>query len=276
MRPQKPHSPHYKAQSSHYTKTLPPQLSALGGVNTDFKKPRSGIGAMSLLPQKTLYLNNLNSSIKKPLMLKTLRGLFNVHGQVIGVDIVRSKHLRGQAWVTFADQAAATEAMSKLQGFTVFDKPVRVQYAKESNDRVAKREGTFVPKEVKQKREKKRAERVLREKEKEEQASKRQKQDQPSASASQGAADEDDSGKYSDPNAPPSQRLFAPSLPLECTSEMLEVLFSPYAGFIRASLPRPGVGFVEFVTSDDATKAKEALQGFKLTPTDLLQLFYGK
>ncbi|GMH49937.1 hypothetical protein TrRE_jg13464 [Triparma retinervis] len=220
---------------------------------------------MSNLPQRTLYLNNLNSSIKKPLMQKAIKTLFSSHGQVIAVDIVRTKHLRGQAWVTLGTQAEATEAMSKLQGFMLFDKPVRCQYAKESNDRVSKSEGTFVPKDVKEKRDKKRRERLEKEAAAAEETAKRQKAEEPATGETLG-----------DPNAPPSARLFCPSLPLECTAEMLSVLFSPYPGFVRASLPRSGVGFVEYLDENQATEAKKALDGFKLTPTDSLSLFYGK
>jgi len=223
---------------------------------------------MSLLPQRTLYLNNLNSSIKKPLMIKSIKALFSSHGQVVSIDIVRSKHLRGQAWVTLATQAEATEAMAKVQGFELFDKPVRCQYAKESNDRVSKSEGTFVPKDVKEKREKKRRDRMEKEAAAAEEASKRQK--------IEGEADPAASETLGDPGAPPSARLFCPSLPLECTAEMLSVLFSPYPGFVRASLPRSGVGFVEYLDENQATEAKKALEGFKLTPTDSLQIYYGK
>jgi hypothetical protein len=36
------------------------------------------------------------------------------------------------------------------------------------------------------------------------------------------------------------------------------------------------LGFVEFIDEVAAGVAKDALQGFKLTPTDELALFYGK
>eukprot|EP00519_Triparma_laevis_P014475 CAMPEP_0182492398 /NCGR_PEP_ID=MMETSP1321-20130603/1550_1 /TAXON_ID=91990 /ORGANISM="Bolidomonas sp., Strain RCC1657" /LENGTH=213 /DNA_ID=CAMNT_0024694869 /DNA_START=26 /DNA_END=664 /DNA_ORIENTATION=- len=209
------------------------------------------------LPQRTLYLNNLNSSIKKDLMMKSLKTLFASHGKVIAIDIIRSRHLRGQAWVTLESTDVATACMSKLQGFKLFEKAMRVQYAKEENDRVAKFEGTFVPKEVKAARAKKRKEREERlaaakaaEEEEEEGDAKKQK--------TEGDA-------VGDPNAPPSKRLFAPTLPAECTGDMLDVLFSPYSGFVRSTMPRPGLGFVEFLDAEAAGRAKEALQGFKLT-----------
>lgn len=85
-----------------------------------------------------------------------------------------------------------------------------------------------------------------------------------------------DAAAAGDPDAPPSKRLFMPSLPLECTVDMLEVLFSPYAGYVRATMPRSGLGFCEFLDETASTKAKEALQGFKLTPEIGLEVFFGK
>ncbi|GMH51358.1 hypothetical protein TL16_g00993 [Triparma laevis f. inornata] len=224
---------------------------------------------MSDLPQRTLYLNNLNSSIKKDLMTKSLKTLFSSHGKVIAIDIIRSRHLRGQAWITLETTDVATACMSKLQGFKIFEKAMRVQYAKEENDRVAKFEGTFVPKEVKAARQKKR-------KEREEKIAAAKAAEEEEGDAKKQKTEVSDGAAVGDPDAPPSKRLFAPSLPAECTGDMLDVLFSPYSGFVRSTMPRPGLGFVEFLDAEAAGRAKEALQGFKLTPTDDLQLFFGK
>ena len=182
-------------------------------------------------------------------MKQSLKNLFSPHARVLGIDIIRTTHLRGQAWITLETTAEATDCVSKLQGFKLFDKPLRVQYAKEDNDRVAKKEGTYVPKEVKAAREKKRKERESKVAAKQaaaaaaDPAAKKQKTDAVAATAG-------------DPDAPPSKRLFMPNLPLECTVDMLEVLFSPYAGYTRSSMPKPGMGFVEFLEEVEAGKAK--------------------
>mmetsp|Transcript_20715 Transcript_20715/g.41441 ORF Transcript_20715/g.41441 Transcript_20715/m.41441 type:complete len:227 (+) Transcript_20715:84-764(+) len=224
------------------------------------------------VPRRTIYVNNLNSSIKKEMMKKSLKNLFSNHARVMGIDIFRTSHLRGQAWVTLETVSGATDCLSKLQGFMLFDKAMRVQYAKEDNDRVAKKEGTYVPKELKEAREKKEKQRQER------LAAKRAKaaeaEDDPAAKKLK--TDSSSDAAAGDPDAPPSKRLFMPSLPLECTVDMLEVLFSPYAGYVRATMPRPGLGFCEFLDETASTKAKEALQGFKLTPEIGLEVFFGK
>ena len=89
------------------------------------------------------------------MMKQSLKNLFSNHARVLGIDIFRTSHLRGQAWVTLETVSGATECLNKLQGFQLFEKAMRVQYAREDNDRVAKNEGTYVPKELKVAREKK-------------------------------------------------------------------------------------------------------------------------
>ena len=226
----------------------------------------------ALLPNQTLYINNLNSSIKKPLLLKSLLNLFTTHGKILSVSIIRSKSMRGQAHVTLSSLPEATAALAACQGFLLFDKPMRVQYAKEKSDRVLKSEGKYEPKAVKAARADKRA------------AAAEAAAADSSSSAAAAAAAEADAGEPAgkkpklefDAEASPTMYLWAPSLPAECTSEMLDVLFSPYSGYVRATCPREGLGFVEFVDDAAAVVAREALQGFKLTPTEELQLFFGK
>lgn len=130
------------------------------------------------LPTETLYLNNLNDKIKKPgkfsgLLnyfslffsiispvflfffflcvltnsikdLKTaLYMLFSTYGQVISIIALKTPKMRGQAHVVFNSTTEAGAALKALQGFELFDKPVRIAYAKSKSDVIAKRDGTF-------------------------------------------------------------------------------------------------------------------------------------
>ena len=52
---------------------------------------------------------------------------------------------RGQAFVTFEDVEAASAALRSLQGFPFFDKPMKIAFAKTKADVIAKRDGTYVP-----------------------------------------------------------------------------------------------------------------------------------
>lgn len=45
--------------------------------------------------------------------------------------------------------------MAKMQGYPFYDKPMRIAFAKSKSDVVAKRDGTFVPREKRKREEKK-------------------------------------------------------------------------------------------------------------------------
>jgi hypothetical protein len=50
--------------------------------------------------------------------------MFSQFGKVIDVVALKTYRLRGQAWVVFADVAAATSALRTMQGFPFFEKPI--------------------------------------------------------------------------------------------------------------------------------------------------------
>ena len=100
-------------------------------------------------PSQTLYINNLNEKIKKDALKKSLYSSMSQYGKVLDIVACRGLKLRGQAWVVFADVAASTNAMRQMQGFPFYDKPMRIAFAKEKSDVVAKKDGTFKPRERK-------------------------------------------------------------------------------------------------------------------------------
>ena len=145
--------------------------------------------------------------------------------QVLEIIALRKNGLRGQAFVLFEDVQAATAALQAEQGFTFFGKDLKLAYAKEKSDRIAKRDGTYVPR---AKRRKKTAE-----------ASSTSAD--AAAGASTGAASAagtsetappvptgDDAAASVTPSTPqqqPTHILFAESLPSECNEMMLAMLF---------------------------------------------------
>lgn len=74
----------------------------------------------------------------------------------------------------------------------------------------------------------------------------------------------------------PSNILFADSLPDDCNEMMLRCLFVSYAGYKEVRIPRQGLAFIEFDDEPHATVALKALNGFKLSANDMLNLKYGK
>ena len=81
-----------------------------------------------------------------------------------------------------------------------------------------------------------------------------------------------------DPEHPPNHIIFLEHLPNDSTDEMVEVLFNQFEGYkeVRMIPTRKDLAFVEFATSANATKAKEALDKFQVTPTNVLKITYAK
>uniref|UniRef100_A0A914DBN3 RRM domain-containing protein n=1 Tax=Acrobeloides nanus TaxID=290746 RepID=A0A914DBN3_9BILA len=77
-------------------------------------------------------------------------------------------------------------------------------------------------------------------------------------------------------NAKPNKILCVTNLPEETTQEMLRHIFNPRPGLtdIRLVSGRSDIAFVEFVGEAEATAAKKALNNFKITPNQAMQLEY--
>merc|ERR1712173_332291 len=79
-------------------------------------------------------------------------------------------------------------------------------------------------------------------------------------------------------NAPPNQILFLTNLPEETNEMMLSMLFNQFPGFkeVRLVPGRPDIAFVEFETEMQSAAARDALQGFKITPTTAMKISFAK
>jgi len=214
-------------------------------------------------PNATLYVKNIDWKIKKGLLRRALYSLFSRHGKVVEIVALRKDGLRGQAFVIMDDVQAATAALQAEQGFSFFGKDLVIEYARAKSDRIAKRDGDYVPKAKRQKIAKEVA--VAEDKET---AEEEETTETPAAATETPAAAADAS--------PPSKILLAQNLPAECNEMMLVMLFQQYAGYKEVRLPRAGLAFIEFEDEAHATIAMKALNGFKLTPKDNLELTYGK
>lgn len=171
-------------------------------------------------PNHTLYLNNLNDKIKPDRMKATLYATLSQHGKILEIVMGRARRLRGQAWVTFDDVPSASNALRVVNGSVLFDKPVAIHFAKEKADVIARREGTFVPREKRKREPKPATSQQL--------ATKKQAGENGSATAAGSSAVA--------PPPPPAQNvpnkiLFLQELPESCNKEMLSVLFKQYQGF---------------------------------------------
>jgi RNA recognition motif-containing protein len=247
--------------------------------------------AMMNQPNATLYIKNIDWKVKKNLLRRALYTLFSRHGKVLEIVALRKDGLRGQAFVVMDGVPAATAALQKEQGFTFFGKDLIIEYAKTKSDRIAKRDGDYVPKAKRQKMMAKANNDGTKEQDDEDEdgdkdddaaAESAENEGDKDATATSAAAVVDESadaaaaGSTMSEAAPPSKMLLAQGLPTACNEAMLAVLFSRYHGYVEARMPRPGLAFIEFVDEPKATLALQALNGFQLTPTETLQLGYGK
>lgn len=76
-------------------------------------------------------------------MKKALYLVFSQYGNIVEINILKGYRLQGQAWVVFDSLTAATRAQRELQNFLFFGKPMRIAFAKQKSDVIAKIDGTY-------------------------------------------------------------------------------------------------------------------------------------
>lgn len=230
---------------------------------------------MDIRPNHTIYINNLNEKIKKVELKKSLYAIFSQFGQIVDIVALKTLKMRGQAFVIFKEISSATNALRTMQGFPFYDKPMRINYSKTDSDVIAKLKGTFKerPKKIKPPKPEKTAEEkkyVLKlfcnlyySKCKSFHRAKKQKKEESAAAAAE---------------QPPNQILFLTNLPEETNEMMLSMLFNQFPGFkeVRLVPNRHDIAFVEFATEVQSGAAREALQGFKITPSHAMKITFAK
>ena len=247
-------------------------------------------------PNPTLYLSNIDWSIKKPLLKRSLLALFSRHGKVIEVIVLRGnasggKPLRGQAWVVFESLSAASAAVEMERGFVFFGRPLMVNYAKEVSDRIAKRDGSYSAK-IKERRAAKRKTTADGGEEGGDSAKKTKFASDVVGGGSGGASasteiNETSAQSTNDveiakktggfrPSNTPSSFLLAKHLPSECNDMMLAMLFRQYSGYKEVKSFGGSFATIEFGNENEATSALKGLNGFKLTTSATLDLTFGE
>jgi len=245
---------------------------------------------MSLHPNHTIYINNLNEKIKKDELKKSLYAIFSQFGQILDIVAIKTLKMRGQAFVIFKEVNSAANALRSMQGFPFYEKPMRIQFSKKDSEVIAKMKGTYVepPK------------RVREPKPVEDEGGKKKKRSKAAAAseapsgppptisrpappviappAPSGPASSAPSIPSAMPEQPPNQILFITNLPEETNEMMLSMLFNQFPGFkeVRLVPGRHDIAFVEFETDVQAAAAKDALQSFKITPTNAMKITFAK
>ncbi|CAL8085172.1 unnamed protein product [Calicophoron daubneyi] len=225
---------------------------------------------MDIRPNHTLYVNNLNDKVKKPDLRKALYYLFSQYGRLLDIIAMKTMKMRGQAFIIYHDIQCATVALRSLQGFNLFQRPMRISYAKRDSTQIVLLKG--VSAEAQKRREEEREKR------------RRRKQAQRLAAAAAAAQAANQSvngpagtgGDLTNLLEQPNNVLFVKNLPEETTDAMLTMLFSQFSGFKEARRAAGGVGFVEYETDAQAAAARSAYEGFKLTPTHAMEISFAK
>ncbi|XP_067906848.1 U2 small nuclear ribonucleoprotein B'' [Heterodontus francisci] len=225
---------------------------------------------MDIRPNQTIYINNINDKVKKEELKRALYALFSQFGQIVDIVALKTMKMRGQAFVIFKEITCATSALRQLQGFPFYGKPMRIQYAKTDSDIISKMRGTFADKE--KKKEKKKAKT-------QEQAAANKKANQGTAqTATANSNQTTSSANQQVPDNPPNYILFLTNLPEETNEMMLSMLFNQFPGFkeVRLVPGRHDIAFVEFENEGQAGAARDALQGFRITPSHAMKITYAK
>ncbi|XP_067855785.1 U2 small nuclear ribonucleoprotein B'' [Heptranchias perlo] len=225
---------------------------------------------MDIRPNQTIYINNINDKVKKEELKRALYALFSQFGQIVDIVALKTMKMRGQAFVIFKELTSSTSALRQLQGFPFYGKPMRIQYAKTDSDLISKMRGTFADKE--KKKEKKKAKT-------QEQAAANKKANQGTAqTATANSNQTTSSANQQVPDNPPNYILFLTNLPEETNEMMLSMLFNQFPGFkeVRLVPGRHDIAFVEFENEGQAGAARDALQGFRITPSHAMKITYAK
>ncbi|XP_075239380.1 U2 small nuclear ribonucleoprotein B''-like [Convolutriloba macropyga] len=199
-------------------------------------------------PNHTLYIKNLNQKIAKDELKKQLYYLFSQYGPIMDIVAMRTEKMRGQAFVVFSEIPDATKALRALQGFPFLDQQLRCQYAKTDSEVIVAKKGATGKKVDKKK-----------------QAAKKK----PTSAGTSGPLIVQE-GEVAD------KVLFITNLPEEANEVMITMLFQQFTGFVTTRiLPgKRGMAFVDFDNENNASLAKDSLQGFKISPTNAMKITF--
>jgi RNA recognition motif-containing protein len=87
-----------------------------------------------ITPGNTLYVRNLHEKIKlvinptlnsiQETLIKSLTLIFSPYGKILDLQCKRHFRIRGQAFIVFETIESATKALSEVNGFPLFSKPM--------------------------------------------------------------------------------------------------------------------------------------------------------
>jgi hypothetical protein len=97
----------------------------------------------NLPPSHTLYVRNLRESVHPLRMRALLYAVFSKYGRIIYVRAIRTKTMRGQAFICYKELEDAVSARNELDGFSFLNRTMVIQFAKAKSYALMKLDGTF-------------------------------------------------------------------------------------------------------------------------------------
>ena len=226
-----------------------------------------------ILQNETLYVNHLNEKIKTDLLRENLYYLFSQYGDVLEINIRKSKKMRGQAFIVYKDINDATRAKVSLNNFLFLGSRINIDYAKSKSDIIVKikgqssqnneeyqKTGTYLTRKRKRMLEYQNIKEEKKEKKKETVEKKESIE-----------LDEDIDGECLNEN----KILFVTGLGKEVNEKMISLVFNKFKGLkdIRFFNGR-GFCFVEYDNEINAGTALLSLNNMKLTENTTLKISY--
>lgn len=246
-------------------------------------------------PTATVYVNNINEKVRGEKLMHGLKQVFSKGGKVHKIHCRKSLKLRGQAFIIYDRVVDAQTAVTKLQGFSFYGKPLRLAFAHEPSDVTLKARGE-VP-ERRPAHPKKGMVAVKLEKVGSSGSRAVPKATpvaqpfvpqaafgappppppMPPGHVNGAAAGGPMMPPAALPPALPHNVLFCEGLPAEATEEMLSTLFAQYVGFKGVRMVRArNCAFIDYGSEPEATTALHGLSGFKLTEEYALKIAYAR
>ena len=101
----------------------------------------SNLNTNKIIQNETLYINHLNEKIKTDLLRENLYYLFSQYGDVLEINLRKSRKMKGQAFIVYKDINDASRAKVSLNNFLFLGTRINVEYAKSKSDIIVKIKG---------------------------------------------------------------------------------------------------------------------------------------
>lgn len=186
---------------------------------------------------ETLYVRNLDEKVGVETLKEGLRALFGQFGSIIDIVARKTLKTKGQAFIVFDEKSQADAAQEATNGTEFRGRILDVSFARSKSDAtVEKQNGPDAVEERRKSRKEKKMQQLLK----------------------RTADDSTGQPSFKKPKlvGEPHKILFLKDLPSSTNLDALNSIYQNVSGFVEARLfAARGVGFVEFLTIEDATRA---------------------